>query len=134
MLKWVFSVTAGIVVVAAIGTAIALAVLPGEVERSEGPPGPDLVPSELSALAESNPPKITISWTSGIPTDVTAVLQRSTTARDETWQEIATLAAGSTEYTDEDIVTGQTYLYRIRASRTDGSSGVSPVISTVSGS
>ena len=134
MLKWILSVTAGILIVAAIGTGIALAVLPGEAERSEATPGPDLVPSDLHALAESDPPSITIAWTHGISEGVTAVLQRSTTAEEESWQDIAALPEGSTDYTDDDIVAGQTYFYRIQASKPDGSSGISPLVSTVAGS
>ena len=134
MIKWIIGVIAGILVVAAIGTGIALAVLPGETVVVTHPPGPDLVPSDLTAHGSTDPLSITLSWEQAIPSDVTAVLQRSTSGESDTWIDIATFQPGTTTYIDEEIDSGQVYFYRVQASDVAGSEGISPVVSATAGS
>jgi hypothetical protein len=134
MIKWIIGVVVGILVVAAIGTGIALAVLPGEAVVVTQPPGPDLVPSNLTANGSTDPLSITIAWEQAIPSDVTAVLQRSPSGDNDSWLDIATFQPGTTNYIDSDIDKGQIYFYRVQASDEAGGEGISPVVSAVAGS
>lgn len=129
MLKWIIGVAAGILIVAAIGTGIALAVLPDRSETVVSTPGPAIVPSNVNAHTQVDPLAIEVDWMGAILPDTTAVLQRSTDDMVDSWQDLVTLEAGATIYVDTDVEPGKTYHYRVYASSSDGSAGISIVAS-----
>lgn len=127
MLRWIIGVTLGILVIAAIGTGIALMVLPANVTVTVEENIPPLVPSDLRAQSVTDPIGIMLTWTDEILPEVTAVVERTVTPEDEaSWHDLAVLEPGAVSYLDQDVEPGTTYFYRIRTSTPEGGFGLSP--------
>ena len=86
------------------------------------------VPSSLDVTNGGGTPRLTWQIHGGNPTGI--VVERRVDDRKEdrgAWRRIATLAAGTTEYSDSEVKGGQRVAYRVRAVSGDGESGYSNI-------
>jgi len=84
------------------------------------------IPSSLNVSAAGGVPKLTWQVHGGNPTGI--IVERRTEDGKQgraAWRRIATLAGGTTEYSDSNIKDGQPVAYRVRAVSADGESGYS---------
>ena len=71
-------------------------------------------PTGLTAAAGET--QIELAWTANTESDLKEYwLYRSTQSEAEPTNKVATIAAGTVEYTDTDVEAGQTYFYRLKA-------------------
>ena len=88
-------------------------------------PTPPIRPSGLMAIAIS-PTQVDLSWTDNADNEDSYSVDRSLDSG-ETFQELATLPADSTAYSDSTVVASQTYVYRVRAVNAFGETQSNPV-------
>jgi len=84
------------------------------------------VPSNLQ-LAVQSPHSIGLTW-SDIGTNVTSFRVERQVAGSQSWAQLATTAAGMTDYSDLTLQPATQYSYRVAAINTAGSSGFSNVV------
>lgn len=86
------------------------------------PLDPPAAPSALAATPYTN--RVQLGWTDNATNETGFVLERRSGSSGFT--AIATLAANSTSRTDTNVMGGVTYVYRVKATNTAGSSAYSP--------
>jgi titin len=86
-------------------------------------------PSSLNASGARGAVKLTWQVHGGDPTG-SVVERRVEDAKDgrETWKKIANLAAGTVEYSDATVRSGQRVAYRVRAVNAEGESAYSNIV------
>ncbi len=87
------------------------------------PPAAPSAPSGLTATAASNS-QINLSWIDNSTTEDNFIVARSTSAGGP-YTDIATLASGTTSYSNTGLAAATTYYYRVRAVNGGGSSAYS---------
>lgn len=80
-------------------------------------------PSGLTATASANG-VVTLGWLDNASDETAFAVERKTGATG-TWAQVATVAANVTSYQDGGVASGTTYVYRVRASNSYGSSAYS---------
>jgi hypothetical protein len=128
-LKWLVGALAGLTVIGVLVAAlVVLWLMP--VSRAEEPGDTvHLIPSDLRATLIDNGSAVELRWSSVEPEGVYLTVQRSRSGNEGSWEDLAELEPGATSFEDDEIETGGTYLYRLKAFTEDGSSGQTSVVS-----
>ena len=108
----------------------------GVVSGTTVPPSPPAAPTGLAATTGTGT-QINLSWIDASTNELGFILQRKT-GSGGTYAQIASLAAGTTSYSDIGLAGNTTYFYRVAATNLGGestfsnqSSATTPVIGTV---
>lgn len=95
-------------------------------------PGPPAVPANLSVVTSSST-RLNLTWTDASSNETNFKIERSTD--ESTWTLVTTLGANTTSYSDNGLIAGTKYFYRIFSTNTYGSSVASNTASaTTAGS
>jgi len=81
-------------------------------------------PTALQAVAAPSPARVTLTWADAATTETGFKVERKTTATG-VWEQVATVAANVTTYTDAPVAPATVYVYRVRATNAGGESAAS---------